>query len=1385
MMERPRLRLLWCTAASLAACAGVVHGADWPTWRHDAKRSAASPQELPAELHLQWVRKRPPLKPAWPDQPLMRFDVAYEPVVLGDVLFVGSSHNDSVTAIDTETGMEKWGFYADGPVRFAPLAWKTAGRVLVYFVCDDGNLYCLDGQSGSLVWKYRGGPPGRRILGNGRLISTWPARGAPVLLDGTVYFAAGIWSIMGVFVHAVDAVTGKAVWRNDDGGFAYMQGYYYAGFHSIAPQGYLAASDDRLLVPNGRSVPACLSRSTGTIQYFLWPRDASASAGHGGFMVCAAKNMYFNGAGIRDMANGRSLRGRGSGPLLGQILVATDKVIYVKDGSKGHIVAYDIANTKTEPVESRIGRNVTRFNKFTVPPLKLWETAESFETAIRAGSRLYGIGLKRRDARAFVAAVDIPGKDARPTISWKAELDETPASVIAANDRLFLSTIEGGLYCFGEKKPDQVLRRSLKELPSLPTDEWQEKAAGILKATGVTEGYCVALGIGTGRLIEELAAQSKLHVVAIDPDAERVDSARRRLDKRGFYGPRVAVHAGEPSELGLPPYMASLIVVEDVTAAGLDKAQDFAETVFHLLRPYGGVACLRIDRARREALAAWSEHPRRTNAIVEQAGEFTLLKRVGSLSGSGDWTHQYGTAAKTLVSRDRIVKAPLGVLWFGGSSHEKILPRHGHGPSPQVVGGRLFIEGKDMIRAQDVYTGRILWEAELPGVGRLFNTTNHQPGASSLGSNYVSVEDGIYVVHGGKCLRLNPATGRKMSEFTLPREPGSGEAWGWGQVSVWQDLLIVAAEPMTFDWNTDFTVSDFTRLTTEEAPGNSGMEPFVKFLRELRDFQVVEKTGTETERAFVVKNLNRLLDDAHLARKIPDALKQRAKAETLESIQKQIDTLPGDMPGKSRAVSKLRDLNRRLLTAVCPELPKGSKYPFGLRAGANRNWDHTASKYLVVMDRKSGKVLWTRKAGQAFGHNGICVDKGRAFVIDRLPTYVLGMMERRGKMPETEARLLALDVRTGEVAWSRSDGVFGTWLAYSEEHDILIQSGRPQYRDMLSGEVNNRIIAYRGADGGVLWEKVFTRADRYTHPLLIHGSNIFNASRAYSLLTGERATRGHLLTGQTTDWSLGSPTSCGYQLASEHLITFRSETGGYYDLANRGGTGTLGGFKSGCSPNLIVADGVLSAPEYTRTCRCLYPNQCSLALIHDSEAEMWTHGTEKWRVRTGTIVRLGLNFGAPGDRATENGTMWVDYPSVGSMSPDPPVRFVPEEVKWYRHHSSRIRGPGLKWVVASGVKGLNTISVTLRQGAGEERDYIVRLHFAEPEDLKPGERVFSISLQGKEVAQRLDVVKEAGGSNRAVVKEFRGIGVKDDLTVTLTPLVGKSILSGIEITAAP
>ncbi|MEJ2703895.1 MAG: PQQ-binding-like beta-propeller repeat protein [Sedimentisphaerales bacterium] len=134
-----RYCLLVLVCCGLGVAVAGAH--DWPTWRYDAGRSAATPEELPAQLHLQWTRKLARPTPAWPEsQDRLQFDASYEPVVAGKTLFIGSMVADRVTAYDTQTGVEKWRFYTDGPVRFAPVVYKNK----LYVASDDGYLYCLD-----------------------------------------------------------------------------------------------------------------------------------------------------------------------------------------------------------------------------------------------------------------------------------------------------------------------------------------------------------------------------------------------------------------------------------------------------------------------------------------------------------------------------------------------------------------------------------------------------------------------------------------------------------------------------------------------------------------------------------------------------------------------------------------------------------------------------------------------------------------------------------------------------------------------------------------------------------------------------------------------------------------------------------------------------------------------------------------------------------------------------------------------------------------------------------------------------------------------------------------------------------------------------------------
>jgi len=259
--------LLYVAVSFLMIPMAVVSAADWPMWRHDSARSAESNEVLPDSLQLLWVRELPKLKPAFRTKRL-QFDASYEPVVLGKTMFVGSSFNDSVTALDTETGRERWRFYTAGPVRFAPVAWRDR----VFVGSDDGHVYCLNAADGKLLWKLRAVPSERKVLGNGRLISLWPVRGGLVLHDEKLYFAAGVWSFEGVFVYCIDAATGGVIWRNDDSGNVYgMHPHGAEAFGGVTPQGYLVVNRDELVVPCGQAYPATFDLATGKLKQFELP----------------------------------------------------------------------------------------------------------------------------------------------------------------------------------------------------------------------------------------------------------------------------------------------------------------------------------------------------------------------------------------------------------------------------------------------------------------------------------------------------------------------------------------------------------------------------------------------------------------------------------------------------------------------------------------------------------------------------------------------------------------------------------------------------------------------------------------------------------------------------------------------------------------------------------------------------------------------------------------------------------------------------------------------------------------------------------------------------------------------------------------------------------
>ncbi|MFT5095826.1 MAG: outer membrane protein assembly factor BamB, partial [Porticoccaceae bacterium] len=678
----------------------VASATDWPTWRFDAGRSAATPEELPTALNLQWTRVLPALKPAWPEDPRLQFDASYEPVVAGETLFYGSSRNDSVTAIDLKSGKQLWRFFAEGPVRFAPLVHK--GRV--YFGADDGALYCVDAKSGNLQWRFVAAPNGRKVIGSERVISVWPVRGGPLLVDGRIHFTVGVWPFEGTFLYSLDPENGQVAGSQqvEDVSGSSIE-HDVITLNDLTPQGYLAANDSQLLIPQGRA----------TVATFDWKTRAFGTYKYGthsvtNYHVSASDRWLFHGSVTYDMSTKKAISSSTRTPVVSQ------DVMYAAEGSS--VVAFDLTDVKTVETTDRRGK------KSNVPKLaKLWSmpfaelrgvpAAEATKLLaedplvidLRAGQQLYG------HQGAFVFAIDLSNAK-EPKVAWTTNVDGDVSSIIAANGRLVVTTLDGHMSCFaaGAAKPT-VLRDSDSGL-DLAIPGWSSRVAKLLEERDPGDAYCVVLGVGHGELISELVRQSKLRVVVVDADPKRIATFRQLYDQRGLYGTRLVAHVGDPLTFELPPYMANLVVSETPEKFGLNSNPAAIAEVFRMLRPYGGAAWLPGDAAQHSKFASTLSAAKLAQAELTQGSDHSLLTRPGALPGSADWTHEYGDASNTLMSRDNLVKAPLGVLWFGGPASDGSLfyNRHYWGPSMAVIGGRMFIQGPGKMTAVDVYTGRIL-----------------------------------------------------------------------------------------------------------------------------------------------------------------------------------------------------------------------------------------------------------------------------------------------------------------------------------------------------------------------------------------------------------------------------------------------------------------------------------------------------------------------------------------------------------------------------------------------------------------------------------------------------------------------------------------------------
>ncbi|MGD9162532.1 MAG: PQQ-binding-like beta-propeller repeat protein, partial [Desulfobacteraceae bacterium] len=132
---------------------------DWPTYRHDTKRSAYTKTSVSSDVKSKWNIKLG--------------GKLSSPVVAGNRVYISRVDSHTIYSIDTTEGDIIWNYTVGARVDSPPTIYK--GRV--FFGSTDGYVYCLDAADGALIWRFRAAPRDMRMVAFEQVESVWPVHG--------------------------------------------------------------------------------------------------------------------------------------------------------------------------------------------------------------------------------------------------------------------------------------------------------------------------------------------------------------------------------------------------------------------------------------------------------------------------------------------------------------------------------------------------------------------------------------------------------------------------------------------------------------------------------------------------------------------------------------------------------------------------------------------------------------------------------------------------------------------------------------------------------------------------------------------------------------------------------------------------------------------------------------------------------------------------------------------------------------------------------------------------------------------------------------------------------------------------------------------------------
>ncbi|MBI3879562.1 MAG: PQQ-binding-like beta-propeller repeat protein [Verrucomicrobia bacterium] len=1358
---------------ALLCFAAAAARADWPTYLHDSTRVGYTPETLAAPLVKRWTYESPTApQMAWAGEDgklfegkelrnRIRFDDVFHVAIAGERVFFGSSVDGRVYCRNLLTGRDEWTFFTDAPIRLAPMV--ADGKLFVG--SDDGYAYCLDAASGKLVWKLRAGPNDERILARGRMISRWPVRTGVLVDGGIAYFGAGVFPHENIFLYAVEAATGKVIWKND----AISQ--TDAGRDDLSPQGYLLATKEILFVPSGRSLAASFNRATG--EYFNKPAPgwrADAGGQIGGTQALLADDQIYAVGEHHILAMDQQKGKTGFGWFAGRQMTLAGDMGYLANGKE--IVAVDRlrhaegtrARHKVEMEMSKLSADLKKHAALT--ELKKVQAAES----------------ELKDAQSGLKALETAGK------TGTSEYKSAQSSVALAEKAL---TKAGGRY-----EPNRADYQKKKDkLDALQKDLAADSAIGVKwRAPSPHESALILAG-------KTLVAGGQGEVVCFDAESGKpVWKATVEGDARGLAVANghlvVSTTAGKVYTFA-DSSRTSLPAVTSTTPAPVDPypkdklSELYASAAESILKQTGIKRgfCLVIgseqgrlayELAKRSELIIFGVE---SDAQKVKSSREALLKS-GLYGARVTMDHldlsvvPYASYFANLIVSDSVLltgevpgipaevarnlKPIGGTICFGvPDGAPDSVKSKARQSIPAWLAATKLTDEKAKIETSGNWSRLI--RAKLPGAG----DWSHQYGnAANTSSNEDErIKGGLSVLWYG-----DPGPGKMVNRHAGAVGPISVN----GRLFIQGDTSVMAYDAYNgqFLWELENPGAIRDGLKAAHEPGNMAANDDSLFMVVEEKCVHIDAASGQVRRTYVVPG-----------------------SDTEKRQWSYIAYIDGIVFGTA---------------TERPEVVAEKK-----RRGKITTM---STDRVFAYDVNNGKLLWTYQ-GKSISHVSMAVGDGRIFFIDSsLTTEQREEMLRQDKtelkkltgeaLQFAEARQKKLDLRlavslnarTGAQQWAKpvdvtdcsEIGIGGGSLTMIYHNNHLVLGGANAnghyWTQFLEGEFKRRRLVVLDAIAG---EKLWAKDANYRHRPIIIDNEIIAEPWSYDLYTGNQKMRTHPLTGEQTPWMFARPGHhCGAISATPNMMFFRSKFTAYYNRDQDEGTEHFAGHRLGCWINTIPANGLVMIPEASAGCVCLF--SIAVTVVFEPRDHRMEWGVYSASGATLPVQHMALNLGAPGDRRDAHGKLWLSYPRPSSR----PGIDLPLDLKTnfaaggsfysFNEKSFPVANTDAPWVFSSGARGLTRTEIPLIGKGQAPATYTVRLYFASLEKDQPGQRVFDILLQGKTVAKRFDLVAKAGGAQRAHMVEFHDIAVTDNLLLELASAnvadaAHQPLLCGLEV----